>query len=224
MLDDLKKISNDGILRVAFNIGNQALIQSVDNKYVGVSPALAQRLANEIGAQIIPVIYESAGNVLTDAASNAWDVAFLAINELRAESVSFTNPYFTIDTTYAVHANSNLYHVKDIDQKGINILTSSGSAYEIYLNKILQNAKLIYSGTPFESFFEFQSGTYDAVAGVRASLEMYFNHNKDIRILLGNLTSVHQAMVLPIRNDPRISALNIFLNSVVTDKFFDQYF
>ena len=107
----------------------------MDNSYLGVSPALAQRLANEIDAQIIPIIYESAGNVLSDTVSNAWDVGFLAINKPRAEKVTFTNPYSTIDITYAVHANSSLYHTKDIDRKGINIVTSSGSAYEIYLNK-----------------------------------------------------------------------------------------
>ncbi|MEZ8007613.1 MAG: transporter substrate-binding domain-containing protein [Amylibacter sp.] len=223
MQNSLKKICKNGTLRVAYNIGNQALIQSVDNSYLGVSPALAQRLANEIDAQIIPIIYESAGNVLSDTVSNAWDVGFLAINKPRAEKVTFTNPYSTIDITYAVHANSSLYHTKDIDRKGINIVTSSGSAYEIYLNKTLKNAKLKYSGTPFESFFEFQVGSYDAVVGVRASLEQYFNENKNIRILHGTLTSVKQAMVLPIHNNPRIAALNIFLDNAVADGFFNPY-
>mmetsp|Transcript_13336 Transcript_13336/g.21121 ORF Transcript_13336/g.21121 Transcript_13336/m.21121 type:complete len:230 (-) Transcript_13336:61-750(-) len=217
MTKTLDTLARNGVLRVAINTGNRALVQHDGDRLTGVSPALARRLADEIGAVMQPVIYDGAGQVFADADHDVWDVGFLAIDATRAQKIAFTDPYLTIEATYAVRAASDLGDVADVDQTGVQVLTAQGSAYDMYLTKALQQATLERFGTPPESFAAFQGGCCDAVAGVRASLEAAFDDDPDVRILPGVLTAVYQAMVLPRRDDPRIAALNGFVARAVAD-------
>ena len=219
MQAELKTLARDGVLRVAINTGNRALVQQDGSSLTGVSPALAQRLAEEIGARMEPVIYSGAGKVFDDAGADKWDIGFLAIDPMRAEKIAFTQPYIVIEATYAVRSDAAFNDVEDVDGAGVQVLTSTGSAYDMHLTKNLQHATLERSGTPPESFEEFRAGRCDAVAGVRASLEGAFAGSPDIRILSGVLTSVRQAMVLPDNTDPRIAALNDFVSRAIEDGF-----
>lgn len=215
----LKELAENGVLRAAINTGNRALVQVVDGKLGGVSPALAERLAAEIGARLEPVMYSGAGKVFADADADTWDVGFLAVDAKRAEKIAFTAPYVTIEATYAVRVGASIEDVSAVDRTGTRVLTATGSAYDMYLTNALEHAILERSGTPPESFAEFRDGRCDAVAGVRASLEGFFGGDPNVRILPGVLTSVRQAMVLPRRGDARIAALNDFVARAMEDGF-----
>ncbi|MFL4468427.1 transporter substrate-binding domain-containing protein [Tateyamaria armeniaca] len=221
MPDDLNGLARNGVLRVAINTGNRALVQQDGDTLGGVSPALARRLAEEIGAHMQPMIYDGAGKVFADADRDKWDVGFMAIDAMRAEKIAFTDPYIVIEATYAVRAPSAFHHIEDVDSVGVHILTAAGSAYDMYLTKSLEHATLERFGTPPESFAAFKAGRCDAVAGVRASLDAFFDGDPDVRILPGALTSVRQAMVLPDRDDPRVAALNDFVQRAMTSGFVD---
>lgn len=219
MNEALSGLAKGGVLRAAINTGNRALVQQDGEQLSGVSPALARRLAHEIGAQLRTVLYAGAGKVFADAHEDVWDVGFLAVDETRAQKIAFTRPYHSIEATFAVRASSDLSEVETVDRPGVKVLTSTGSAYDMHLTKTLTHAHLERSGTPPESFAEFRSGRCDAVAGVRASLEAVFGDDPKVRILPGVLTAVHQAMVLPHRGDTRITALDDFVARAVSDGF-----
>lgn len=219
MAASLESLATDGRLRAAINLGNRALAQEVDGELRGVSPALARRLAAEIGAALDPVIYHGAGRVFADAGGAVWDVAFLAIDRLRAERVTFTRPYVTIEATYAVRADSPVQDPSDADRPENVVLVSAGSAYDMYLTDTLRHARIERAGTPSESFDLFREGTGDLVAGVRQSLERAFAGDAGIRILPGALRTIEQAMVLPRRDDPRLAALDDFVARAIADGF-----
>lgn len=215
MTDDLAGLARNGVLRAAINTGNRALVQVEGNALSGVSPALARRLADAVGARLEPVIYDGAGKVFNDAEAGRWDVAFLAVDPIRAEKVSFTRPYHVIEATYAVREGSDIHDVAEADRAGVTVLTSTGSAYDMHLSANLKHASLEHSGTPTESFEEFRGGRGDLVAGVRASLERFFGGDPGFRILPGVLTRVEQAMVLPERSNPAITALDAFVKEAI---------
>lgn len=222
MTNHLADIARNGVLRVAINTGNRALVQTEGEALLGVSPELARRLADSLGARLEPVVYSGAGKVFADAEKDVWDVAFLAIDAARAQKVSFTRPYHVIEATYAVRATSPIQDVADVDRAGTRVLTSTGSAYDMYLSANLAHATLEHSGTPPESFAEFRDGRADAVAGVRASLQRYLGEDEGFRILSGVLTSVSQAMVLPGADNPRIGDLDAFLEAAIAEGFVAQ--
>jgi polar amino acid transport system substrate-binding protein len=219
MTPDLFAIAAGPKLRVAINTGNRALVQLQDGVLGGVSPALARRLAAALGLEMEVVMYEGAGKVFQDAGKDVWDVAFLAVDALRAKAVSFTRPYHTIEATYAVRAGGGIVDVEAVDRAGVTVLTSTGSAYDMHLTANLKNAALERSGTPPDSFAEFRDGRGDVVAGVRASLERFFKDDPAVQILPGVLTKVEQAMVLPGAQNPLIGALDAFVEQAIADGF-----
>jgi polar amino acid transport system substrate-binding protein len=219
MTPDLFAIATGPKLRVAINTGNRALVQLQDGVLGGVSPALARRLAAALGLEMEVVMYEGAGKVFQDAGKDVWDVAFLAVDALRAKAVSFTRPYHTIEATYAVRAGGGIVEVEAVDRAGVTVLTSTGSAYDMHLTANLKNAALERSGTPPDSFAEFRDGRGDVVAGVRASLERFFKDDPAVQILPGVLTKVEQAMVLPGAQNPLIGALDAFVEQAIADGF-----
>ncbi|MBF9059347.1 transporter substrate-binding domain-containing protein [Rhodobacterales bacterium HKCCSP123] len=219
MTGDLAGLAANGVLKVAINTGNRALVQERDGVLDGVSPALARRLADEIGARFEPVIYTGAGKVFADAGTGAWDVGFLAIDPERATRVSFTRPYHKIEATYAVRADSAISEPEEADQVGLTVLTSRGSAYQLYLSNALRNARLEIDGTPPESFAAFRSGRGDVVAGVRESLERAFGGDPAFRVLTAPLASVEQAMVLPGPDAPLAAALDRFVARALESGF-----
>lgn len=219
MPNGLHSLAKDGILRVAINTGNRALVQQDGQRLTGVSPALAQRLAGEIGARMEAVMYKGAGQVFADAGNDLWDVGFLAIDATRAQRIAFTKPYIVIEATYAVRRNAHFQAIHEVDRTGVQVLTAKGSAYDMYLTEALRHATLERFGTPPESFAAFRDGRCDAVAGVRASLDDFFDGDPSVRVLPGALTSVRQAMVLPDRDDPRIADLNDFVARAIADDF-----
>lgn len=218
-MTDLSSLAPNGILRAAINTGNRALVQQDGSELRGTSPALAQRLATEIGATLKPVIYNGAGPVFDDAHEDVWDVAFLAVDAKRAERIAFTRPYMTIEATFAVRADAPFRNIEDMDRNGVRLLTSKGSAYDLRLTKTLKHATLERLGTPPESFAAFPSGSWDAVAGVRESLVLAFGDDPGMRILPGVLTKVEQAMVLPHRDHPALPALDDFVASAIEAGF-----
>jgi polar amino acid transport system substrate-binding protein len=216
----LKDLAKEGVLRCAINTGNRALVQvDGEGRLTGVSPALARRLADEIGARFEPVMYDGAGKVFADAGGAVWDVGFLAVDPERAKRVTFTRPYHGIEATFAVRENSGIEDVEGWDAKGRVIVTSVGSAYELFLTANTRHAMLEKGGTPGESFERFREGAGNMVAGIRQSLERTFETDSSFRVLPGHLTKVEQAMVLPIPDDPRISALDEFVARAIADGF-----
>ena len=218
-MTDLATLACGNVLRAAINSGNRALVRQDGDRLSGVSPALARRLADSIGARLEPVVYPSAGKVFEDAESDRWDVAFLAIDVTRARRVSFTRPYHVIEATYAVCADSAFEMPEDVDRAGMRILTSTGSAYDLFLSDNLAHATLERWGTPSESYEAFSRGQGDAVAGVRASLDHFFDGDSAVRVLPGAITRVEQAMVLPGAAHLAIAALDRFVAAAIAEGF-----
>lgn len=219
MTQTLAGIATGPKLRVAINTGNRALVQLQDGVLGGVSPALARRLAATLGLEMEVVMYEGAGKVFQDAGKDVWDVAFLAVDALRAKAVSFTRPYHTIEATYAVRTGGGITDVDAVDRAGVTVLTSTGSAYDMHLTASLKAAALERSGTPPDSFAEFREGRGDVVAGVRASLERFFKDDPLVQVLPGVLTKVEQAMVLPGAENPAIAGLDAFVAAAIAEGF-----
>lgn len=221
MGDDLESLARGGVLRAAINTGNRALVRQVNGALEGVSPALARRLADEIGAQLEPVIYDGAGKVFADAGNDAWDVAFLAIDGTRGEVIGFTRPYVSIEATFAVRADSPVRDVTRADRDGVTVIVARGAAYDMHLSDALRHATIERAASPGESFAAFRAGRGDVVAGVRESLEAAFANDPGYRILPDAFSTVEQAMVLPDRADPRLAALDDFVARAIAEGFVD---
>jgi len=165
----VKDLAPTGKLRAAINFGNSVLVQKGPRgEPLGVTPELATALAKRLGLSVQFVMYQAAGKVFEDATKNAWDIAFIAIDPVRAGEVDFSAPYVVIQGTYLVRKDSSLKDVADVDVPGVRIGVGLGSVYDLYLTRTLKNAVLVRnpSGGGAGGIEPFLAQHLDAAAGL----------------------------------------------------------
>lgn len=199
----VKDLAPAGTLRVAINYGNGVLAQRGDSEQAprGVSGDLARELARRLGVPAHFVSFDGAGQVF-DAFSaippdpNAWDIAFLAIEPVRAAQIAFTAPYVLIEGTYLVRKDAPFQGVAELDAPGRRILVSPKSAYDLYLTRTLQHAELVRRESPAAADLSalLARETLDAMGGVRQLIGKYLDANPDLRLLPDSFMQIRQAM------------------------------
>lgn len=209
----IASLAPTGRLRVAINFGNPVLAQKdpQDGQPRGVSADLARELARRLGVPLDFVTFDSAGKVFDALTTGAWDVAFLAIDPVRAAEIDFSPPYVVIEGTYLVPAGSPLQKIEDVDRPGIRVAVGRGSAYDLYLTRALRSAELVRAPTSAAAIDLFQADRLDAAGGVKQPLVAAARANPALRIIPGRFMVIEQAMGTPKGRDAGARYLRDFI-------------
>jgi polar amino acid transport system substrate-binding protein len=214
------QLAPGGVLRAAINLGNTVLAQrGADNgelsgELSGVSVDLARELAARLGVEVQFVTFDAAGKVFEALASNAWDVAFLAIDPTRGEQIAFTPPYVLIEGAYMVREASPLRRSEQVDRSGVRITVGAGSAYDLYLTRTLKEVQIERYATAAEAFEVFVTQGFDAAAGVRQVVSRYASTHEGLRVLDDSFMTIRQAMGVPKERADAASALAVFIEDM----------
>jgi polar amino acid transport system substrate-binding protein len=202
--DVLKDLAPNGKLRAAINLGNMVLAQkdAATGAPKGVTVDLARELARRTGLELVLVPFDAAGKVFEANKSGAWDIAFLAIEPVRAAEIEFTAPYVIIEGVYMVPKNSTLKTVADVDRPGVRIGVNQGSAYDLFLTRNIKQATLVRSDDGVQTFVD---DKLEVAAGVKQPLALYAKDNPDVRLIDGRFMEIRQAMGVP---KGRVTAAN----------------
>ncbi|MBT2326976.1 transporter substrate-binding domain-containing protein [Variovorax paradoxus] len=203
----------DGALRVGLNLSNFLLVRRVDatGQPEGVAPALAARLAVALQARLEFVCYDTPSQVIDDAASNAWSIAFVAADPRRAADTVFSAPYAGIEATYLVPADSGYASAGEVDAPGVRIASFKGSAYDLWLQQNLRNAQLVHADTPKDALESFLRDRLEALAGLRVQLDSEAARDPGCRVLDGCFTAVRQAIAVPKGRAAALGYVDAFL-------------
>ena len=216
----LNDLAPNGILRAAINFGNPVLAQpGADGEPHGVSVALAKSLTEELGVGLELRTYDAAGKVFAALEENAWTVAFLAIEPVRAALISFSQPYVLIEGTYLVKADSPYSKIEDLDQPGVRLAVGNGAAYDLYLSRTLQHAELLRADTSAGALDLFIDQHLDAAAGVRQPLEQVAAKNPNYRVMQGAFTAIRQAVAVPRGRDAGAAYIQDFVERRLAEGF-----
>ena len=131
--DAVKELAPTGKLRAAINYGNGVLAQKGADGPQGISADLSRELAKRLGVPLEFVTFEAAGKVFEAIKAGGIDVAFIAIEPVRAAEIEFTAPYVLIEGTYMVPADSALKAIADVDRPGVRIAVGSFFALREFL-------------------------------------------------------------------------------------------
>lgn len=195
----LEQLAPGGVLKAAINFGNPVLAQRGDNNQPqGVSVALAQALAKELGVTLELITFEAAGKVFAALADDLWRVAFLAIEPVREREIAFSAPYVIIKGTYLVAADGPLTRVAQLDAPGQRIAVGQGAAYDLYLSRTVQHAELLRAPTSAGAVDLFIEQQLEAAAGVRDYLRTKVDHRW--RLLDDDFMAIRQAVAVPVAN------------------------
>ncbi|WP_297844040.1 ABC transporter substrate-binding protein [Pseudomonas sp.] len=220
----LLELAPTGELRVAINLGNPVLAQrnDVSGELTGVSVALAQALAVELGVTEKLTTYDAAGKVFAVLDDDLWDLAFLAIEPARAQKIAFSTPYVIIDGTYLVREDSRWWTTSDLDEPGTRIAVGQGAAYDLFLSRTLNHATLVRAATSSGAVAVFLDQKLDAVAGVRQPLEQFAKSQQGLRVLVDSFTEIRQAMAVPKHRSLAAQYIQDFIERQVCNGFVAQ--
>lgn len=192
------ELAPTGKLRAAINFGNPILAhRGPGGEPFGVSVDLAREAARRLGVAIELVTFNSAGNVVEAVKSRTVDMAFVAIDPVRAADMEYTAPYVIIEGAYLVRNGSPLQRNEDVDRPGTRIAVGRGSAYDLYLTRAVKAANLVRVPTSPVVVDEFLKQNLDVAAGVKQQLQADAMRVGGVRLLPGRFMVIEQAMGVP---------------------------
>jgi len=196
------ELSSNGILRAAINMSNFLLVtdKTKDGTPIGVSPDMAQELADKLNLQLKLIPYTTPGEIADDAENDKWDICNIGAEPQRAEKINFSAAYAEIQATYIVQSNSKINNILDVDKIGNKICVASRTAYGLWLERNIHNAELIQVEGVDSSFDIFLNENLDALAGLRPALIDDVKKISGGKILEGQFMSVQQAIGTSIQN------------------------
>ncbi|EXJ12601.1 ABC transporter substrate-binding protein [Nitrincola nitratireducens] len=200
---NLKELKNHfaptGVLRVSINLGNPVLANrsKETDEPVGVSVDLAKEFAKELGVTAEMILFDSAGKSVEAVTQEYADIGFFAIDPLRGKLINFTAPYILITGSYLVPNTSPIQSMDEIDQFNNRVVVGKGSAYDLYLTRVLKNATIIQAATSPTVVDEFVEIEAEVAAGVTQQLEFDLKRFPNHRLLPGHFMNIKQAMGVP---------------------------
>jgi polar amino acid transport system substrate-binding protein len=209
------ELAPTGTLRAGMNLSN-TLFTTKDpatGELRGVAVDLMRELGSRLGVPVELVVHATPGEVADAVNKGTWDVAILAIEASRAQTISFSPPISEIEATYAVRKDSPLRSVEQVDAPGVRISAPAKAGYELYLSRALKNATLVRSKDIQGSLELFNERRAEAVAGLKPMLLDSMGRMPDARLLEGRFMTVNHGLSIP-RGRP---AADEFLKQTVQD-------
>ena len=133
------ELAPTGNLRAAINFGNPVLAnrKAARARPRGLSIDHARELADRLGVPIEFMHYPAAGKVVEGIKHAERDIAFFAIDPVRAANADFSAPYMVIGGTFHVPAESPLQRNEDVDREGLRLVVCRDSAHDLYFTREL---------------------------------------------------------------------------------------
>ena len=217
-------LAPSGKLRAAINFGNPVLAAKDPGtgEARGVSVDLSRELARRLGVALEIVPYNAAGQVVEGLKSDAWDVAFLAIDPARAVDIGYSAPYVVIEGTYLVREGSPIGRNEEVDRDGVRVVVGKGSVYDLFLSRALKHATIVRAPTSQAVTDLLMAQKLDVAAGVRQQMEADARRVAGVRLLEGRFMLINQAMGTPRGRDAGVKYLREFVEEMKATGFIAQ--
>lgn len=218
------ELAPTGKLRVGLNYGNFLLVSdaSKDVEPRGVAPDLARELARRVEVPLEFVGFDTAGKLAEAVKAGAWDVAFLGAEPQRANEIAFTAAYLEIPATYLVPAGSPIRTIAEVDREGVRISVAAKSAYDLYLSRNLEHAKLVRAEGIDGSYDLFVAQKLEVLSGLKPRLVSDAERLPGSRLLEGQFTAIQQALGTPKGRAAAAGYLREFAEDVKASGFVAQ--
>jgi polar amino acid transport system substrate-binding protein len=214
MIERVKsELAPTGVLRAALNLSNFLLVsaKTAAGEPAGVAPDMAAEIARRLGVPVTYVPYKTPGELADAADTGAWDIGLIGAEPQRAERIAFTPAYVEIEATYLVPAGSPIATLADVDKPGVRISVTGRSAYGLWLDRHIEHATLVKTGTLDSAYERFVADRLEVLAGLKPRLLSDVEKLPGARILDGKFTAVQQAIGTSQRNTAAAEFLCAFV-------------
>jgi polar amino acid transport system substrate-binding protein len=214
-----KELTPTGKLRVAIAVGPSpsALYAIKDGQgYRGVTIRLGTALAERLGVPIEFVPYLATGEIQGSAASGAWDVSFMPVDEERKKFVDFGNAYHLLQSTYLVAPGSAIKTVAEANSAGVRIAGAKDTATFRASNKASPHATHISLVGVDAAVDAMRAGQADAIALSRESLTGLAAKILGARVLDGGFLNSTTAVAVPKGHPEALAYASAFIEEAKT--------
>ena len=187
----VEDLAPTGVLRASINLGNPVLARGTPDEPGGVTVDLARAVGERLGVPVQLLCFDAARKSFEAMATGAADICFLAIEPAREAEVAFTEPYVLIEGVYVVRDASPLRSVADVDREGVRIGVKTGSAYDLFLTRTLENATLVRGDEGVDVFL---ADELEAGAGIREPVTAFVAEQGGLRVVDGAFMQIRQAV------------------------------
>jgi polar amino acid transport system substrate-binding protein len=215
------ELAPGGVLRAGLNLSNFLLVsgKAASGEPAGVAPDMAAEVARRLGVPVTYVSYKTPGELADAAETGAWDIGLIGAEPQRAEKIAFTPAYVEIEATYLVPAGSPIRTLADVDRPGVRISVTGRSAYGLWLDRNIEHAALMKTGTLDSAYEQFVSEKLEVLAGLKPRLLSDVEKLPGARILDGKFTAVQQAIGTGRRNVAAAAFLRDFVEEAKASGF-----
>lgn len=215
------ELAPTGRLRAGMNLGNALFTgkDPVSGELRGVSVDLMRELASRLGLPLDFVMHATPGEVADAADKGSWDVAILAIEPARAQTIAFSPPMTEIEATYVVRKDSQLKTAEQVDAPGVHIAAPNKAGYELYLTRTLRHATLVRTRNVQACIDLFNEGGADAVASLKPTLLESMGKMPEGRLVEGRFTAVNHGLGTPRERPAAAAWIRAFIDDIVASGF-----
>jgi polar amino acid transport system substrate-binding protein len=215
------ELAPTGTLRAGINYGNVVLAQGTPaaGDLRGIAVDLSRELGRRIGVPVALVPYDAAGKMTDALKTGAWDIAFLAVDPVRANEITFSAPYVEIDGTYMVPAGSPLRTIEDVDRDGVRVAVGAKSAYDLFLTRTLKRARILRAPSGPAAIDMFMADRLEVAAGVKAALVAASKTLPGTRVMDGRFMTIAQAVGVPRGREAAARYVREFVEDVKASGF-----
>jgi len=217
----VSQLTPTGKLRAAINYGNAVLARrdAATGEVSGVSVDLSRELAKRLGVELQLLPFDAANKSVEAIKNKQADIAFFAIDPLRAADTDYTAAYVVIEGTYVVPQGSSIKSNADVDKPGTRIAVAAKSAYDLFLTREIKQATLVRTVTSAGVVDMFVEKNLEVAAGVKQQLEKDMKRIPGLRMLDGRFMEINQAMGTSKGRDEGIKYMRAFIEEMKASGF-----
>jgi polar amino acid transport system substrate-binding protein len=212
----LKELAPTGSLRLGIAVAStmgagNVVMDEASGKPRGIAVDLGVELAQKLGVPIAFVPYPNSGAITNAADSNAWDVAFIPVDDQRKQKLAFGPAHIVLQSTYLVGPESPIKAAADVDKAGVRVFGVENTATIRAAQRALKNVKVEHVKTGAELFELLKSGKADAIVQSRESLTGLSAKLAGSRVLDGSFLNSFVAIAVPKGRPAALAYAGAFL-------------
>ena len=180
-----------GTLRASINLGNPVLARGTPAAPGGVTVDITRELGSRIEVPVELICFDAARKSFEAMTSGRTDICFLAIEPAREAEVAFTAPYVLIEGVFAVPRDSAITVPADVDREDVRVGVKRGSAYDLFLSRTLQRARVVRGDEGTDVFCDLG---LEVAAGIRQPMTAFVNSHPGFRLIEDRFMEIQQAV------------------------------
>ena len=184
----LAEVKKSGKLRIGVASAEPWFFKDpMSEKWTGVGVAMGERMAQELGVELVPV-ETSWSNAVAGLQANQFDLMFvLDATEERKKAIDFPeNPLFYYAMGALVSEDSTAANWEDLDTADTRIGVTLGTSLDKNVTEMMKHAQISRFSSNDEAIAAFASGRVDAVVQFHPALIVQYSRLKLGKVLLPN--------------------------------------